>query len=98
MFTLIRSVLGILLVLILASCDASKQGTVAYDCEGTGLLISDKELRWIHLTFRFREDAGVYRIYEDETTEVVFNRALNTIVWKNSNTNAVLSSRQCTKL
>lgn len=98
MSTILRGMLGTVLVFALASCDESKQRTVAYDCEETGMMISDRELRWVHLTFRFRDNRGVYRIYEDETTEVVFNRALSTIVWRNSKTNEVLNSRQSTKV
>jgi hypothetical protein len=95
---LLRYLSGSVAALALISCNASKEIEIAYDCEGSGVLISESELRWNALTFRFREEVGVFRVYEYKGSGVVFNRALSTLVWKNLQTDEVILIKKCEKV
>ena len=94
-FTLVKNTIGLAITVALVSCSQTDNSLVAYDCEGSGVLISDNELRWNTMTFHFQEDTGVFRIYSETLSEVQFNRALGTLLWRNSRTGKTILSLSC---
>jgi hypothetical protein len=98
MQTLFRRISLAFALLTLVACNPSKEVKDAYCCGGLGVLISESVLLWGALSFRFREEVGVYRVYEYAGSEVAFNRALSTIIWKNAKTGEIIQSRQCVGL
>ncbi len=94
---LVKNTLRVAIAVALVSCGQAEGNLVAYDCEGSGILISDKELRWNNMTFHFQKDVGVFRIYSEKLSEVHFNRALSILFWRNSKTSQTIVSLNCVR-
>lgn len=56
-----------LITMLLVGCE--RNAPELYNCGGFGVSVTDKELRWASKTFRFHEENGVFRKYQNNDDE-----------------------------